>query len=311
MSRCASFWHKFEQEGNFCGMDPSEISRVKSYLEFVGKLEKTGLEKDFIFTHFSSGAARPLMNLDDETKLKGINYVAAALKRDEKVTAGELKSSISVWLKQDGKVCSTHARSEKLTNVKKEDQTEPEIEKEDQTEKPPIEPTQPLKVDDKKEDPPEVVTPTKRDAPCMHGHDCPDGQRHMSFSDPKVRNFKTAKCALWDKFCTQLPFNECWLDAKAKRDAEREKEGSLFSTGATINKPPQSIQEFPKRDTKSKLMPEERNAYSDALIERTNFTKKDIEQIDELVDANYDGCASRYELIEKAVMQLLAKAEGM
>lgn len=133
MSRCASFWHKFESEGNFCGMDPTEISRVKSYLEFVAKLEKTGIEKDLIYTNFAVGAARPLISVsDDETRIKGLNYVAACLKRKEKVTAGDLKNSIKVWLNQVQKTCPLNARSENLENSKIQSEIETEIIKEPQ-----------------------------------------------------------------------------------------------------------------------------------------------------------------------------------
>lgn len=137
MSRCVSFWHKFEQEGNFCGMDPTEISRVKAYLEFVGKIEKTGVEKDFIFAHFTVGAARPLIaTKDDETRTGALNYVVACLKRKEKITEGDLRQHIKNLLNDAGKSCSTNARSEKLEISKIPAQPAPEIEKEPQSEKP-------------------------------------------------------------------------------------------------------------------------------------------------------------------------------
>jgi hypothetical protein len=137
MSRCVQFWHKFEVEGNFCGMDPSEISRVKAYLEFVGKLEKVGLEKDFIFQHFTVGAARPLISTsDEETRTKALDYVAHCLKRKETVTAGDLKGTINIFLKESGKACSVNARSEKLENSKIRAQPAPESVNGAQSEKP-------------------------------------------------------------------------------------------------------------------------------------------------------------------------------
>ena len=137
MSRCVSFWHKFEQEGNFCGMDPTEISRVKAYLEFVGKLNARGFEKDFIYEKFTAGAARPLITLrDDETRTEALNYVGNCLERKEKITEGDLKGHIKSLLQKAGKSCSMNARSEKLTNVKFPAQPEPEIVKEPQSEKP-------------------------------------------------------------------------------------------------------------------------------------------------------------------------------
>ncbi len=137
MSRCVSFWHKFEQEGNFCGMDPTEISRVKAYLEFVGKLNVRGFDKDFIYEKFTAGAARPLIALkDDETRTEALNYVGNCLDRKEKITEGDLKSHIRSLLQKAGKSCSMNARSEKLTNVKIPAQPVPQIEKEPQSEKP-------------------------------------------------------------------------------------------------------------------------------------------------------------------------------
>ena len=137
MSRCVSFWHKFEQEGNFCGMDPTEISRVKAYLEFVGKLNVRGFDKDFIYEKFTAGAARPLIALkDDETRTEALNYVGNCLDRKEKITEGDLKNHIKNLLQKAGKSCSMNARSEKLTNVKIPAQPAPEIEKEPQSEKP-------------------------------------------------------------------------------------------------------------------------------------------------------------------------------
>jgi hypothetical protein len=137
MSRCVSFWHKFEQEGNFCGMDPTEISRVKAYLEFVGKIEKTGIEKDFIFAHFTVGAARPLIaTKDDGTRTEALNYVALCLKRKEKITEGDLRQHIKNLLESAGKSCSMNARSEKLEISKIPAQPAPEIAKEPQSENP-------------------------------------------------------------------------------------------------------------------------------------------------------------------------------
>lgn len=137
MSRCVSFWHKFEQEGNFCGMDPTEISRVKAYLEFVGKLNARGFDKDFIYEKFTAGAARPLIALkDDETRTEALNYVGNCLDRKEKITEGDLKNHIKSLLQKAGKSCSMNARSEKLEISKIPVQHAPEIEKEPQSEKP-------------------------------------------------------------------------------------------------------------------------------------------------------------------------------
>lgn len=99
------------------------------------------------------------------------------------------------------------------------------------------------------------------------------------------------------------------MKERLKRDEELlkwAKEGTEYDpfTGGKIIKGP------PYKITKSKLLDSERDAMVDALLERTQFTPKDIEQIDELVKINREGWSCRYDVIEAAVMMLLAKAEG-
>ena len=121
MTRCNDYYRKYVDDGNFCGLGPSEISRIKAYLELIDKIEKTGIEREDAIKRFSAGAARPLIAVgDDETRIKGLNYVVACLKRGEKVTEGDLKKSIRSFYGDSGK-CSVK-QSLKLTNVKKDEE---------------------------------------------------------------------------------------------------------------------------------------------------------------------------------------------
>lgn len=120
MTRCVSFWNKFEEEGNFCGMSPQSISQVKAYLEIAKKIEKTGIDKETIYLNFPEGAARPLISVkDDETRTKGLNHVVSVLKKGQKINGKELQKTINTWLTDNTTDCSLNARSEKLTNVKR------------------------------------------------------------------------------------------------------------------------------------------------------------------------------------------------
>lgn len=134
MTRCAKFHHLYDEVGNFCGMSATSISYYKAYREIVKKLVGLGLDEDFVFENFPEGPGRIVSSIkDDETRTKALNYVAGCLKRKEKVTEGDLRATIKAWRETEAGSCSTSehsTRSEKLTNVKKEDPPTPEIEKE-------------------------------------------------------------------------------------------------------------------------------------------------------------------------------------
>jgi len=342
MSHCIPFWKKFLKEGDFCGLDPAEISRIKAYLEFVEKIEKTGVEQDFIFKNFTAGAARPLLSLDDETRTKGLNYVVSCLKRQEKVTAKDLQTTINGWLKPDS--CSVgHPEQvdKKLTNVKSSG-VKPDLDRQTISSTPPTAPLHPtLGHQIRKQEvaeaeknqhaaiqepivtPPaapmaaalkekyngnvseEIPPPPPKPAPCTLLKQCPDLQSHV-----KTEKVRGRVCDVIGIPCNQLPGNECPLERKNRlKDtpvAAFVRAGELVEeiSGAKIIKPP------PLKITKTLLTDGERDTATDALIDRTRFTKKDIEQIDELVKVNREGWTCRFDLVEAAVMMLLAKAEG-
>jgi hypothetical protein len=188
-------------------MDPTEISRVKAYLEYVGKLEKVGIDRDFIFQNFTVGAARPLISTkDEETRTKALNYVAACLKRNEKVTAGDLQSSITVWLKDAGKTCGLRTRSEKLEISKFPAQTEPETEKEAQTEKPiPMSLAEQTRQNKAATEPPVPIPP----APCaarLKEKYNGDGQEHTAPAPKPITDPVPAPCRVegWGGKCPDL-----------------------------------------------------------------------------------------------------------
>jgi hypothetical protein len=133
MTRCPEFYEKLERDGNFCGLSPSEISRIKAYRELIDKISKQGIDRTLAYEHFPAGAARELTSLkDDEVRIKGLNYVVACLKRNEKITAGDLQSTVKSW-----SPLKSGSHSKKLPFGKNKDQTVPESAKEPQIEKPP------------------------------------------------------------------------------------------------------------------------------------------------------------------------------
>lgn len=141
MTRCPEFYEKFERDGNFCGLSPSAISQIKAYRELVDKISKHGIDRTLVYEHFPERAAREITAVrDDETRIKGLNHVVSLLKKNEKVTAPELRAKVREWLKGEN-VCdvSSGSRSKKFTMVKNGAQTEPGSPEGAQNEKPPLE----------------------------------------------------------------------------------------------------------------------------------------------------------------------------
>ena len=97
MSYCIDFFHKFKKEGNFCGLDKSQVSRLLSYMEIVEALVKQKIPEDQIYQNFTVGAATPLISAKDKDRTDGLNYVTACLKRGEKVTQSDLQSTFKGW----------------------------------------------------------------------------------------------------------------------------------------------------------------------------------------------------------------------
>ena len=389
MTRCVEWYDKFEKDGDFCHLSPAGISSVKAYNELRAKIAHHIPDKAFVVDNFPEGAARPLIHCkDDETRVKGLNYVIDCLARKEKVTAVDLQTTINGWLKPNA--CTVVKKgdnpghvSKNFTNVKSPSEQKPIL----PVEKPIIAPLHPSLADKIRKDemveaeknqhacgkpatPPfstkhcqaikckeyrknddnvgqaccqitgyipgnmpacpldmdvetferynarhkgtgpepvvqELPPPPPKPAPCTLLKQCPDLNYHC-----KTEKVRGRVCDVIGIPCNQLPDNECPLERKNRlkgtAPAQFVRAGELMDE-LDAAKP---IKPVPLKISKVRLTDSERDSYCDALVERTGFTAKDIEQIDELVTAGYDGCKCRFDLVETAVMQYLAKAEG-
>jgi hypothetical protein len=101
MTRCIEWYDKFERDGNFCGLSAAGISQVKAYNEMRAKIAPHIPDKAFVVDNFPENASRAITQFakDDETRTKAVNYVVSCLKRKEKITFGDMRSSIKTWLK--------------------------------------------------------------------------------------------------------------------------------------------------------------------------------------------------------------------
>lgn len=100
MTHCLDFYRKWKRDQNFCGLRKQEAKDIDTYLSIVEKISGNGagVDSDFVFDHFTAGAARPLIRCKDpEASTKAMNYVIACLKRGEDVTGGDLDATIKVF----------------------------------------------------------------------------------------------------------------------------------------------------------------------------------------------------------------------
>ena len=154
----------------------------------------------------------------------------------------------------------------------------------------------------------ELPPPPPKPAPCLSLKQCPDLNYHI-----KTEKIRGRVCDVLNLPVNQLPGpdKECPLERKERlkntAPAGFIRAGELVEeiAGAKVIKP------APYKIAKSRLPDSERDVLVNTLIEHTSFTAKDIEQIDELVKVNREGWACRFDLLEAAVMMLLAKAEGV
>lgn len=242
MTRCAEFWHKWRKEPNFCGLSPQAISEIKGYLELVDKLKKTGIEEDAIYENCPSGACRPLLRLaDDDTRTEGMNYIVSRLKKGKAITQKDLQETLNTYLGKEAKSCkiSTQMRTDDTPTGEKEPQKlPPEKCFSPQPGSVPVTDTPPqpslkeqmgpitdtsIKVSQSTDTP-----PRPKPAPCLSGQPCPDGIDH-TYRDKEE---KVSQCLLWKRYLNQLPKDECYLDAKSRREAV-----SGFTTALELAKP--------------------------------------------------------------------------
>jgi hypothetical protein len=102
MTYCIDFFRKFKKEGNFCGLDKTQVSRLTAYLEIVELLMKQKIPEEQIYENFSVNAATPLMAAKGEAHTEGLNFVTRSLKEGKKVTNGDVQTTL--------KSCSTTTR---------------------------------------------------------------------------------------------------------------------------------------------------------------------------------------------------------
>jgi hypothetical protein len=123
---CIDFFRKFKKDGNFCGLDKSEVSRLNAYLDVVELLMKQKIPEETVYTHLSVKAARPLLSAKGEERTEALNYVTSQLKEGKKISGTDLQSTMKSW------TCPT---SEPV--VKPVQKKEPEPAKEEKPQKKP------------------------------------------------------------------------------------------------------------------------------------------------------------------------------
>jgi len=322
-----------QKTGKVCNLKEETINEVQKVLDFC--------EDHPEISQLSTDAAKALMDIPDPmVQQKAISHVGNALNRKtptggtykKRLTKPEVEKAIKKILppenviKESGDVKSSiPKKQERITLHPKIKQQDPDkcyspqpgsIPKTDtpilslgeQVRKQEAAVNQPEHGRLRDSTDPEMLPP--RQAPCILSNDhkvCPDLENHLDTSNKA----KGRVCDILRVPIIQLPGKEreCPLEKK-ERLKNTPPEQFIRASGLMdeiIGKP---IKQAPYKILKSLLTDGERDTATDALIERTRFSKKDIEQIDELVTENREGWTCRFDLIEAAVMMLLAKAEG-
>ena len=349
---------------------------------------KQKIPEEQIYENFSVNAARPLLAAKDKERTDGLNYVTACLKRGEKITRGDLQSTVESWstptthddtdLKKVGVLQLSEEQKpetkpplpvetpsiQSLGQAMKGTSSEPfstkhcvtigckEYRKNDdgigqkccqvtgyipgnmpkcaldmdegmfvrynkhptKLEPAAVPPAAPVaaglkekyngNVSEVKAPSAEVMPARKPACMTLEYEICPDLRHHIK----KEEATRGRVCDAINIPINQLPYNECPLDREVRLKGtlpEKFKPASEDGFGNKFIKP------APYVIKKALLTEGERDTATDALIDRTRFTRKDVEQIDELVKVNREGWACRFDLLEAAVMMLLAKAEGV
>jgi len=113
---CIDFFRKFKKDGNFCGLDKSEVSRLNAYLDIVELLMKQKIPEETVYTHLSVKAARPLLSAKGEERTEALNYVTSQLKEGKKISGTDLQSTMKSW------TCPTSEPVSKPVQEKKPEQ---------------------------------------------------------------------------------------------------------------------------------------------------------------------------------------------
>lgn len=94
MTYCIDFFRKFKKDGNFCGLDKSQVSRLTAYLEIVELLMKQKIPEEQIYENLSVRAAEPLITAKDAARTEGLNYVTSRLKEGKKIKTGDIQTNL-------------------------------------------------------------------------------------------------------------------------------------------------------------------------------------------------------------------------
>jgi len=117
---CIDFFRKFKKDGNFCGLDKSQVSRLTAYLEIVELLMKQHIPEEQIYENLSVRAAEPLITAKAEARTEGLNYVTAQLKEGKKIKTGDIQTSLQSC------TCATSEPKAKPVQEKKPEPTKAE-----------------------------------------------------------------------------------------------------------------------------------------------------------------------------------------
>ena len=212
MTYCIDFFRKFKKDGNFCGLDKSQVSRLTAYLEIVELLMKQKIPEEEIYTNFSVRAAEPLITAKDEARVEGLNYVTARLKDGKKIKTGDIQTNLKSC------TCATTHAEPRLKKSCTCATPSPE-------QKPDPEPKTPLTTCEEIPPQPSLAAqmngekapepPVHRPPPCLGGGGC--DQKPNRFITDKVRG---AVCDAIGAPINQLPGNMCPYDAKLARKSE-------------------------------------------------------------------------------------------
>ena len=244
MTYCTDFFKKFKKEGNFCGLDKSQVSRLMAYLEIVEALVKQKIPEEQIYENFTVNAAEPLISAKGDAHTDGLNYVTTALKDGKKVTQKDVQSSL--------KSCSTATISGGSATVKPK-KREPYN---GTPQRPPLPVEKPVVKESLTVPPPAPIAPTLKEkyggntfakseptvkseqpalspgaqaiydeshaiptkAPCLTGQPCPDPNGQSYVKKEELTRGKV--CTLWNLALNQLPGGECPILLRQKKAQE-------------------------------------------------------------------------------------------
>jgi hypothetical protein len=110
MVRCDEFYEKFERDGNFCGLDPETVERIRKYRKEMrilkGESTDCRLESPIGDIQISEGALRPLVSLKDSDVAKDdsrkqiVKLAKSKIDRGEKpvITGPEIERIIELFV---------------------------------------------------------------------------------------------------------------------------------------------------------------------------------------------------------------------